>query len=935
MKKIALYTVLLLSFWQSAAQTISGSVIDNATNEPLPFANVFIDNTTIGTVATDNGSYTIKDLTPGRVTVAASFVGYRTLTQVVDLKVGTKVVVNFSLPPLEKQLSEVELISRQDKKWQRQLDRFKVAFVGTRYDIFAINTRILNPWVIDFDEGKADGGDRYFSATMSEPLQIENAALGYRLVYHLETFYQTSNSTTYQGPVQFIELDTTSKSVAKKWQENRQKAYQGSVRHLFQAMIRGQLDKEGFEVLQTRVITADHLANGYDRPKTEVDYFATAGAVKPGKRIGEFLITAPGQLEVHYKKMSWPNVYYSNVYHPVSWLRLKGSSTEVTGTGVPLDPSDIILRGHMGLARAAYMLPHNFKTDSTVQSEDNSDAILLAQRYYKTNSLREKPHMATDKPYYYPGETIWLSGQMLYQNPLQADTLSRVLYVDLIGPEKEVLNTAMLPIANGRAAGQLELAASLKPGGYTLRAYTRWMRNFPDDITYQPLPVISSYDKVVNNQAMPEAIPDPDFLLALTADREQFAPREKIKMTVSMTDGDGKPIASNLVVSVTDTMKVVSVPAQLTLAQAYDWALKPPTSFSVQKPTWEIEYGVGFRGQFLNKKGEAEAASVTIVQGEYEDYGMVATDSTGKFWASGLQFTDSATLALAAVDEKGRPYGSVLLEERDVPEVKGRLPGMNLLLRDASSPYELFELPDEQDYMLLEEVVVEEAAIEPMSERDYGYGPGDETFTQEDIEKYPGFGVMAIIKSGMPGFNENGMYRKNYGMARGYMPTPLVIIDGVRYPEPVPPTGESIDFLNTINPGEIKKITVYTYNAAIFGLAGFDGVIMVETTRGERQAAQKPTIFDKDDFSLYTIKGYTPTKEFKAPDYSQPKESHRQPDTRSTIYWNPSLATNKETGKAEFSFYSADSPTVYRIVVEGMTEDNTPVREVRYVTVEK
>ena len=179
------------------------------------------------------------------------------------------------------------------------------------------------------------------------------------------------------------------------------------------------------------------------------------------------------------------------------------------------------------------------------------------------------------------------------------------------------------------------------------------------------------------------------------------------------------------------------------------------------------------------------------------------------------------------------------------------------------------------------------------------------------------------------------MYRKNWGLNTA---PPLIIIDGQRYSEPTgsDPMGESgMTYLATINPADIKSITVYTNNAGVFGLAGFNGVIMVETTRGERRADEKPTIFNKDGFSLYTIKGYTPAQEFRAPNYSQRKESHSEPDTRTTIYWNPSLTTDSETGKAGFSFYAADTPTVYRIVVEGMTEDNTPVREVRYIEVRK
>ncbi|MEQ8809554.1 MAG: Plug domain-containing protein, partial [Imperialibacter sp.] len=525
-------------------------------------------------------------------------------------------------------------------------------------------------------------------------------------------------------------------------------------------------------------------------------------------------------------------------------------------------------------------------------------------------------------------------------NPLMADTLSRVLYVDLIDPFRQIVKTEAFRIENGKVTGQLALPSYIQAGDYNLRAYTRWMQNFPSsDITYQPLPIINLYETVVNTTVHGDKTTDPDLLISISTDNDRYRPRDKVQVSLSVMDTDEGAISSNLTVSVTDTLRVASVPTSPTLQQAYNWVLNgKPTPYFTQ-PEYQIEYGISVSGQFLNKKGAPEAANISIVQGVYEDYGVVAADSTGNFWASGLQFNDSSAIAMAAINEKGKPYGSVQLAKQAVPEVKAKLTKLNLTVKEQELLQPIFSLPNDVDYTLLNVVVVESSKIEPLSERNYGFGPGDKTFTQEDIQRSSGQGVMSIIERGMPGFNRNGMYRKNYGAARGnYYPTPLVIIDGQRFQEQAPPEpgNTGVDYLDRLNPADIKSITVYTYNAGVFGMAGFDGVIMVETNLGgERQADEKPTIFNKDGFSLYTVKGYTPAQEFRAPDYSQRKESHSEPDTRSTIYWNPSLITDSETGKAEFSFYAADSPTVYRIVVEGMTEDNTPVREVRYIEVRK
>ncbi|MDR1678773.1 MAG: hypothetical protein LBR81_03245 [Prevotellaceae bacterium] len=50
-----------------------------------------------------------------------------------------------------------------------------------------------------------------------------------------------------------------------------------------------------------------------------------------------------------------------------------------------------------------------------------------------------------------------------------------------------------------------------------------------------------------------------------------------------------------------------------------------------------------------------------------------------------------------------------------------------------------------------------------------------------------------------------------------------------------------------------------------------------------------------------------------------------QPDLRSTIYWNPDVRTGG-SGRGMFSFFMADKLSVYRIVVEGITENGEPCR---------
>lgn len=70
-----LFSTLAASLFAQNAQ-ISGRVIDATNNEPLPFANVVVKGTTIGATTDFDGKFLITGLTPGFISLEATYVGY-------------------------------------------------------------------------------------------------------------------------------------------------------------------------------------------------------------------------------------------------------------------------------------------------------------------------------------------------------------------------------------------------------------------------------------------------------------------------------------------------------------------------------------------------------------------------------------------------------------------------------------------------------------------------------------------------------------------------------------------------------------------------------------------------------------------------------------------------------------------------------------------
>ncbi|WP_415060837.1 TonB-dependent receptor domain-containing protein [Flavobacterium sp.] len=98
MKQFFFLVILSFScFVQAQKGTISGVLTDkDMNNEPLPFANVQIKGTTIGTTTDENGKYNLQ-VEPGNYVVVFSFLGYQTVENPVTVKANQMVTINKSM----------------------------------------------------------------------------------------------------------------------------------------------------------------------------------------------------------------------------------------------------------------------------------------------------------------------------------------------------------------------------------------------------------------------------------------------------------------------------------------------------------------------------------------------------------------------------------------------------------------------------------------------------------------------------------------------------------------------------------------------------------------------------------------------------------------------------------------------------------------------
>ncbi len=124
--------------------------------------------------------------------------------------------------------------------------------------------------------------------------------------------------------------------------------------------------------------------------------------------------------------------------------------------------------------------------------------------------------------------------------------------------------------------------------------------------------------------------------------------------------------------------------------------------------------------------------------------------------------------------------------------------------------------------------------------------------------------------------------------------------------------------IDMIDPYSVERIAVLKgAQTALLGGQAAGGAIVITTKKGSKVYKEVP----KFNINTITPLGLQTPAEFYSPRYE--KEEEREigpPDLRTTIYWNPNV-TLSSGGAAEFDFYTADTPSNYSVIIEGITSD--------------
>jgi len=357
-----LFLIFALFFFEanSSSQgtyTVAGKVIDKNTKLPLQGASVFTQNTTFGVATNAEGYFNLK-LPNGGYELIVTYTGYETESlRISNTTAGDNLVIEIT--PKEKFLQEVSVVSSNEVKdgWQKYGIFFIENFIGKSE--FSRQTIIKNPEVLKFYFSKKRNRLKVLA---SEPLLVENFALGYNIKFAIDSFtYEyENNAAQFIGYPLFEEMvGTADKGIV--WQQNRIKAYNGSLLHFMRSLYNKTLSDEGFEVQFLVKNNADERTIPLKNPYLALNY-----SKDDSTNTVEFRPNQPDMIVLYTKEN--PEQAYLDLEpkakkdFQVSTLNIaKGESIIIEENGYFFEQTDIITNGYWAFEKVSNMLPYDYK----------------------------------------------------------------------------------------------------------------------------------------------------------------------------------------------------------------------------------------------------------------------------------------------------------------------------------------------------------------------------------------------------------------------------------------------------------------------------------------------------------------------------------------------------------------------------------------------
>ena len=843
------------------AQTarLSGTIVSAETESPLPEIHVFIPNTTFQAFSDGEGNFLLPNLPEGTWKLQVRGPGWEKFSQEIQVKAGLPIRLAIRLNKASEPAAIPATLSKS--KRTKLTEGVYQAFVGK--SIEENQLQLLNPDQLIFEEQQ----DKSYRAQAAGPLFFSNQKTGYLVSVYFEPFTMETSSPQQRTYVYF-ELPKE-ESLEEARRAARLQAYRSSPTYFIAQLMEGK-------------------ASDFSTPANPEVAFT--------KQPGTFNLSFTKPLGVSLPDGSQGSLDYT------------GEKLLVHLNGSPVADDQLELGGAFFSQNPIFGVPANFNAERLTK---------LANLEKNEEVMQERIYLHTDRKHYWPAENIYFKAYLSYGNPLMAAELSKVLHVELIDTTGYEWIHQVVEIKDGVAQGHLTLPDLSETGNFYLRAYTAWGLNYEQKELVMPIQILA-------HQQQPAAVPfsATSKNIGVFTDKQNYGAGERVTLNIMTVDQEGKPLKSNLSVSVLDANQAVFVPETRGMEELFSSSKLKSESSAAAYP---VEKGFELAGNLLDDSGSPVEGSIKAFVNGYDDVRNLKSAKDGSFSFPASNFPGEFEVSLQATDKNARPIRVIQLKVKSYPSSEdfASLPFPSPVVRGVQPDAAIRPIQSLQEgEILLAEAVVEEKneiSIGPMI-----YGEPDKVVETEGMNLV-GTTLQFIyaLSAQVAGLRIVGAPPNVRVSFRGG--EPLVLINGV------PSNGSSgttlggggggrtfYEVLDGINIFNIERVEVIRRLVPMYGDLGRNGVISIILKSGEQ--LQK----EANNFTLLKIKGFAPLIPFEVAEASREFYPFLKP-FRPTLYWNPTLTNDGSRLSIPIEFLLNEKAGPILVEVRGITELGEPI----------
>lgn len=514
----------------------------------------------------------------------------------------------------------------------------------------------------------------------------------------------------------------------------------------------------------------------------------------------------------------------------------------------------------------------------------------------------------TDRSFYSINERMYFTARYSFKYPVDDVQWSNVIYVELIKWNGEKIAQAKFRLYENGASGFLEIPGTLLSGNYYLRAYTRWMRNFPvEAYAYKLVKIINPFESNIDQG--PVQVPGKFAHVGnaqgssrqgidCSPDKAAYTQREKVTLTIGYDNPDWDD--SDFCISVVKAASVdtSSIPIHFTGQRSPD---EPSLTFLPELR------GISISGKIIHTHTPGSTANARVHLSTPQDWKHFATfpaKDNGLFYFTIPDFYGRSDFYLDAVVENGE-RAEILIDN-------------DYCNRSIQLGYVAFSLDSLEERIALEMVnnmqlsimYHEESRIRiPESVKLPFYVSPTQGYDAGEYIQLPNLRefFFELVKE----VRTVRMDKRTLLKITGYSPTqdlmPLVLIDNV----PV----VNVDEFLRIPLESIETVEIVDKPYMVSGV-GYSGIICVSTTKKDFAGIE---LQKNSRFFSYDLLS---AGQFNLPDYNQVTEdkiTYRE----NLLFWDPDIELTSNHART-LSFYTSDSKGDYLVYIRSINNKGKP-----------